>query len=181
MATPKRGKSMSSAAGSRAKTSRSPARGPASPKAPAPACGRITFGSFAFYDRDTSSWRTCQPSLFGGWDEFSETWPRAGLMSRGIACLRVPLVPLTAVTGCFSLPTPQKFDGVRCRMNYETMDSSRRHAKGGCSNLTETLGGMPNPVFVEWMMGFPPNWTVPDSEASETPLFRKSPSGSADA
>ena len=42
-------------------------------------------GSFARFDRVSSSWRTPQLSLFGGLEEFSETWPQWGMM-RGGAC-----------------------------------------------------------------------------------------------
>ena len=36
-------------------------------------------------------------------------------------------------------PTPQAFDAARAIMNHESMDNSRRHKKGGCSNLAELL------------------------------------------
>ncbi len=39
---------------------------------------------FAHYDPVTSSWKTYQVSLLTQqWDEFSETWPRAGMMRNG--------------------------------------------------------------------------------------------------
>jgi hypothetical protein len=46
-------------------------------------CGERWQGSFAKYDQDSSSWKTHQCSLLGGLDEFSETWPRWGLMRDG--------------------------------------------------------------------------------------------------
>lgn len=52
-------------------------------------CGDIWPGSLAKYDPSTSSWKTAQHSLLGGLDEFSETWPRWGLMRNG-ACLELP-------------------------------------------------------------------------------------------
>src|SRR5215469_11587236 len=39
--------------------------------------------SLANYDRDTRSWRTSQRSLFGGFSELSETWPRSGMTRNG--------------------------------------------------------------------------------------------------
>src|SRR6266852_1881332 len=51
--------------------------------------------SFANYDRLTSSWRTYQRSLAGGWGEWSETWPRAGMTRNGTAFRLEPLVLLT--------------------------------------------------------------------------------------
>jgi len=49
-------------------------------------CGTTWHGSLARYDRATSSWKTPQCSLLEGLDEFSETWPRWGMMRNG-ACL----------------------------------------------------------------------------------------------
>lgn len=55
-------------------------------------CGVNTSGSFARLDRDSSLWKTSQRSLFEGLIEFSETWPKAGLMRNGTAYQRVSLV-----------------------------------------------------------------------------------------
>jgi hypothetical protein len=99
------GESMSSAAGSPAKTSALAEQAQES-TASDPACGRNTPGSFAHFDPGTSSWKTFQLCLGGDWDEWSETWPRAGMTRSGIAFRLVPLVPITDVTGCSLLPTP---------------------------------------------------------------------------
>src|SRR5579872_2410945 len=56
--------------------------------------GRSTPDLLASFDPDTSSWRTSQTSLFGGYTEFSETWSRSGMMRRGTAFLLPPLVPI---------------------------------------------------------------------------------------
>ena len=68
--------------------------------------GKNLPGSFAFYDRDSFLWRTWQCCLGGGWDEFSGTWPRAGLMRNGTAFRRRPLARLTSGTGRLWWPTP---------------------------------------------------------------------------
>lgn len=103
------GESMSSAAGSPAKTSVLPGRGPASTGSGV-GCGRSTFASFASFDLDSSSWRTSQRCLVGGWVEFSETWPRAGMTRNGTAYRLPQLVPRTSATGCSLLPTPTAND-----------------------------------------------------------------------
>jgi hypothetical protein len=46
-------------------------------------CGEKWRGSFTKYNPDSSSWKTAQCSLLGDLDEFSETWPRWGLMRDG--------------------------------------------------------------------------------------------------
>ena len=68
-------------------------------------CGEIICGSFARYDRESSSWKTSQRCLFGGWIEYVETWPRAGTMRSGNVSQRQSLVPLTVATEYSSLPT----------------------------------------------------------------------------
>ena len=46
-------------------------------------CGEKWQGSFTKFDPDSSLWRTHQCSLLGDLEEFSETWPRWGLMRGG--------------------------------------------------------------------------------------------------
>ena len=62
--------------------------------------------SFASYDHDTSSWRTSERSLFGGWMQYSESFPRAGMMRNGNVYQLPPLVPRISGTGSGSWPTP---------------------------------------------------------------------------
>ena len=71
--------------------------------------GPSSSGSFAFYDPDSSLWRTYQGSFLsaGGtpWEKFSEGWPRAGMTRNGIAFRRPPLAPLTYGIGSGLWPT----------------------------------------------------------------------------
>lgn len=105
MATRESGKSMSSAAGSPARTSATSAKGKGS-RATAAGFGANTRASFAFYDRGSLSWKTFQGSLLGGWAEFSETWPPAGMTRNGRAYRLRPLVPITFGSGFGWWPTP---------------------------------------------------------------------------
>jgi hypothetical protein len=50
-----------------------------------------------------------------------------------------------------------------------------QYAQGGTA-LSTQAGGSLNPLWVEWLMGFPIGWT--DCELSETPSSPKSQSGS---
>jgi hypothetical protein len=97
---------MSSAAGSRARTSHSLEDALAS-KVRDLVSGRNTPGSLANYDPATSSWRTSQACLVSGWEPFSETWPRSGTMRRGIVSPLRPSAPLTDEIGSGLLPTPE--------------------------------------------------------------------------
>ena len=75
--------------------------------------GASTPELLASFDPATSSWRTSQLCLDGDLSEFSETWPRSGLMLSGIAYRLPPLVPLTAATDSGSWPTPNVPNGGR--------------------------------------------------------------------
>ena len=158
--------------------------------------GRTSSTPFATYDPAGSCWRTSQGTFPWGSDEFSETWPRAGMTRSGTASRLPPSAPITAVTGCSSLPTPSATsygsnqspsDGAAVRPSLETMarhnmwptptardwrsgtgqTREKRLAAGHQAGLPEVLGGKLNPTWVEWLMGFPLGWT--DCEDSATP------------
>ena len=75
-------------------------------------CGDTWPGSLAKYDPSTSSWKTAQHSLLGGLDEFSETWPRWGLMHAG-ECWELPASALrTSGSGSGLWQTPVADDAV---------------------------------------------------------------------
>ena len=120
-------------------------------------CGPSLPGSFAWYDPASFSWKTWQVSLWGQLEEFSETWPRSGLMRNGIVCRLPPLVPGISGTGCSSWPIPGQ-----CIYTTPTADDvghrKKPYSQGGHS-LSYQLGGPPNPTWQEWLMGFPLGWT----------------------
>lgn len=68
--------------------------------------GLSFYGSFAWYDPATSSWKTSQVSLLKEWDEFSETWPLAGSMRNGIVFPQPMLERPTSDDDSSSWPTP---------------------------------------------------------------------------
>jgi len=75
--------------------------------APEAGCGSTWHGSLARFDRATSSWRTPQCSLLEGLDEFSETWPRWGMMRNGECSEQSMPAHLTSGTESgLLLPTP---------------------------------------------------------------------------
>lgn len=96
---------MSSAEGSPARTSASPARALDWPEI-GRVFGRSTPESLGRFDPDSSSWKTSQRCLLGGWETYSETWPRSGLMRSGTAYRLPPLVPLTSGIASGLWPTP---------------------------------------------------------------------------
>ena len=65
-------------------------------------CGLNLPELLARYDRESSSWRTSQRSVLGGWVEFSETWPRSGTIAFGIAYRLNPSAHRTSETDGFA-------------------------------------------------------------------------------
>jgi len=71
--------------------------------------GPTSSGCFARYDPESRSWRTSQASLLTeeGWQEWSASWPRSGLMRSG-RCYRLRgLERRTGGNGSGSWPTPE--------------------------------------------------------------------------
>lgn len=53
-----------------------------------------------------------------------------------------------------------------CARDYRTGQRKRYDNPGRANNLNDQIGGQLNPMWVEWLMGFPIGWT--DLNASET-------------
>lgn len=129
--------------------------------------GQKSAGWLASLDRDSSSWKTSQLCLTEsgglGLAEFSEIWPRSGMMRSGIAYRLPPLAPLTKGIGSGSWPTPRK------TMKRGWMAYLRANARGNLEEVLGALGdrGPINPTWVEWLMGFPIGWS--EIKPSETP------------
>lgn len=114
--------------------------------------------SFAWLDRESSSWKTCQQSLFGGWEPFSENWPKAGMMQNG-ECYRQPkLEHRICEIGGGLWPTLTARD-------YRNSSDGARNTKAGpdligfLCRLTGESGIRLIPSFAEEFMGYPIGWT----------------------
>lgn len=104
--------------------------------------------SFARFDRATSSWRTPQCSLLEGMDVFSATWPQQGIMLHGVCYRRQTVGPHKNAREYGLWPTPTVCG------NYNRKGASKTSGDG----LATALGGTPNPLWVEWLMGWPIGW-----------------------
>lgn len=109
MASPGGAASISSLGASPARTYPAPAKGQDS-MAPDLDCGPRWPGSLARYDPDTRLWKTAQCSLFGGLEEFSETWPRWGMMRDGESFPLPTPAHLIGENVSGLWPTPVKYD-----------------------------------------------------------------------
>ena len=61
--------------------------------------------SLAWFNPITSSWKTYQRCLIGGWKSFSETWPRSGMTRSGKLFLLPMSEPTISANVSGSLPT----------------------------------------------------------------------------
>lgn len=183
-----------SAEDSPARTSVAPASGQAS-RASGPGSGLNAPGSFAFFDRDSCSWRTWQLSLFGGLTEFSGNWPRSGSMRNGQCFRRAPWVRHTHGKGCSYWPTLNAIDGQPIAGRWHETGNVYLNSKGNMRRRTKTgsdfgvklpvavrmrekpgATGSLNPEWCEWLMGFPTGWS--ESGGSATPLCPRLRNGS---
>ncbi len=129
--------------------------------------------SLTKYDPNTHSWKIHQCLLFGGLEEFSEIWPRWGIIQNG-ECLE--LQPPEAITiGNVSglLPTPLKSNGERFYGTHlrkeQTWEAPGNLAclligfwKGlkGRQGVGIKIDKMTcHPILCEWIMHWPINWT----------------------
>jgi hypothetical protein len=143
----------------------------------APACGPNMSASFARYDHDALKWRTPQLSLAADLDEFSETWPRWGSMRNGECSERAMLAPRISESGSGLWQTPVADQGLMvptpCARDYRGVGRSRMERTGSKAgeNLPQFLGGLLNPDWTEWLMGWPIGWT--ELKPLETDRFRE--------
>ena len=166
--------SMSSPGVSRAKTYPSPESSAAWAKAPVLASGPRLSDSLATYDRATSSWRTSQHCLLAqangeadGLAEFSETWPRSGMMRNGTAYQLPTLVADSFGTefGLWPTPNATAFKGGRQSGRVGKANPERNNWQDWCSlRLGQRY---PVPETAEQVMGYPTGHT--EIKPSEMP------------
>ena len=127
--------------------------------------------------------------------ESSVTWPRSGMMLSGTAFRLAPLVRITRETGSGSFATPQARDyrtGQASRWNdaersrnlndqvamFPTPTSRDHKDTGDLTNVPvngllgravnpSKVSGSLNPQWVEWLMGYPSEWTGLNASATQ--------------
>jgi len=147
-------------------------------------CGEKWRASFTKYDPDMRLWKTHQCLLLGDLEPYSETWPQWGLMRDG-ECWEQRMLEQT-IRGTESgllLPTPDTVNRDNKKVlfdknapsqsgrslatyartfptptvcgNYNRKGASKTSGDG----LATQVGGKLNPMWVEWLMGWPLGWT----------------------
>ena len=120
-------------------------------------CGDTWRGWLAKYDPDSCSWRTAQCSLLGEEQELLATLPRWGMTVDGLLWEHPMLAPITKGTGCGLLPNKEIFTTPTAHNAKETNAPSESNRN--TPTLAAQVGGKLNPMWVEWLMMFPPGWT----------------------
>lgn len=142
--------------------------------------GSNTQGSFAWFDRDSLSWRTWQLCLSGEWEKFSEPWPASGLMRNGQLLARAQWVRHICDEECSLWPTPTaSMDGRG--FGIPMHNKSGRFRKSivlRVQDLVRKHGWRIHPNFTEALMNYPKDWT--EIKESETECTHAAPSGSGD-
>lgn len=152
-------------------------------------CGEKCGESFAKLSLDGSWLKMCQGyyrvRLDGTSEGFLETWPRSGTMQAGSCYPLPPLVLHTSESGSLLWPTPTAHNAKEMgapaefrRKHHLTAEANRRtwatptvcgnyNRKGASKTsgdgLATQVGGPLNPMWVEWLMGFPLGWTDLDA------------------
>jgi hypothetical protein len=136
-----------------------------------------------------SSSRTSPADRIAGSMPSEETWQSEAMKAFRSRCERAMSAPRTAVDESSSWPTPVVTDSKRSgRVTTKTdvmhpgtslSDAVLRIPTGshlGPTTFPPGPSGSPtvdlNPQFVEALMGFSTDWSIPDSTVWETPLFR---------
>ena len=100
-----------------------------------PACFSRWPGSFASYDPESSSWRTFQRSILGGWVPYSGRWPLSGMLRGGEVCEHQRWAHLIDVSGgsvSLGWPTPTKNSGgdrKHCGISGTTLSGAAERVK----------------------------------------------------
>ena len=131
-------------------------------RANAVACGLSSSASWAKFDPRSCSLKTAQPSLFEDSQPSSPILPPSGLMLDGACYPLASLVPAMSVTAPGSLPTPLKSWGRRGPGLSNNLDNLRCSLGTTLASLAivKAWGWRWPASFVEWMMGWPTQWSV---------------------
>jgi hypothetical protein len=125
-------------------------------------CGEKWHASLGKYNPDTSSWKTHQCSLLGDLEEFSETWPRWGLMRNGEFWEVKNLAHhIQGTEFGLSHPTPLKTDHfkfLRFRKESVLKSTFGMHRNSIAYWMTANHGKIPSAEWIYWVMGWPNGW-----------------------
>lgn len=137
------------------RASRSPGPGSASGTETSDTCGLISPASSEKSGPSGASSKTSGITYVWALSRSTTTYHKWVTRLRRVCLQRQKSAPRTGENGCSLLPTPTSRD------HKGRSGAGRQRRKGNPSDtLPNAIGGVPNPVFVEWMMGLPAGWTA---------------------
>ncbi len=104
------------------------------------------------WNRSGSLWKTLPPFVLGALEWSCARWPRWGTMRNGECFQRSALERITRGSGFGLWATPTARDWRSGKASQATMERNSRP-------LSEQIGGLLSPTWVEWLMGWPLGWT----------------------
>lgn len=116
-----------------------------------------SYGSLAIYDHRSFSWKTHQRSLVEDWEPLPRRLPDYGMSLGGsLYPLEMSELRIAGRDG-FLWRTPTAEEGTGGSQTPE-----KRKAGNHSVHLRDQLGGQPNPMWLEWLMGYEyrSGWTV---------------------
>lgn len=146
-------------------------------------CGKKWHGLLAKYDPLTHSWKTAQCSLLEDLEQSLQTWPRWGSMRNGECYLQPKLGTNISEKDYGLLPNDETFFHTPNTNGLDGGSNSRKALKKrmerfptptahnakeqnspseslrNTPSLASAVGGALNPTWVEWLMGWPLEWT----------------------
>ena len=118
---------------------------------------------FAQYDPNTQSWKMSEDISVSDSKKFSKTFPTSGTMRNGKLYQQAPLVRHKKEKDSLSWPTPRSCSAMSATINYKVASNPKRFPNLetviGRRMKSQDPGGKMNPTWVEWLMGFPLEWT----------------------
>jgi DNA (cytosine-5)-methyltransferase 1 len=144
-------------------------------------CGNTWQELLAKYDPNLSLWKTPPSLLDEDLVQSLEIWPRWGSMRNGECFQQPKLVQTISVKESGFVPNNQTFFHTPCTTGLDGGSNSRKALKKRMeqwptplssehkgnqkirenhqNGLTALVGGRLNPMWVEWLMGWPLGWT----------------------
>lgn len=127
---------------------------------PVPGCFTNSCESLAWWEPDTSSWKTSQGSVLTDWEPYLESWPRMGVLANG-RVFQLPILELgtfAIVGGLFPTPTATEWKGAS-RNRFIGSPHWRGVRTSESLRCSETDPPLVHPSYAEALMGYPAGWT----------------------
>ena len=124
-------------------------------------CGRGLEKPLAHYDPITRCWKMYEATLISDFQPLSGSWPISGMTRNGHLYQLPRWVPRTLGKGLSFWPTlsASGMGNTGSQQMLECLVNAGRLTEDEKRGMTSGNGGRMNPMWAEWLMGFPAGWT----------------------